>query len=461
MALDPSKEIISPNFKICQNSIGNLEISIQYIGLAPKEFTRELTSKEMSNISDFSKYFIKKANVLIQWTKNENFGTVGKVITNDGIHDIEDLIFDCAFNVSDIPLYASSSNYQTCKEAIKKWKEQQRRIYMEALYAYNYEFEEDPCNDENYYAFKIRRPATLDEIKIIMVANKDAKISTFRKEADISFKDVLKEILIYRAIDSAPSTVATMEDLANCSWLFGFFREKTIEIFKDIDLDKVYTTERLKKMSEWINKLTDAAIERGKQAEEEEWITSKTADTFPVGFSCPFKAVFAVEGVVITFETNISPKYIKDEISLDNIVRVIAWKQEVHWDIRYMKPNRLPMTAYEATETINCWDLESFIEYIKYDLMPRAHIKFDMPTSYGRVANKIVDAFKDFARKHTAKIVPKEPTAQELLVKEIKDSVKKLKDIFNEYPNSENKKELSVSFNEICGKLLGAFNGNS
>ena len=322
MALDSSKEIISPNFKISQNSVGNLEISIQYIGLAPKEFTRHLTSKEMSNISDFSKYFIKKVNVLVQWTNGENFGTVGKVITNDGIHDIEDLVFEHAFNVSSIPLYESSSNYQACMTVIKDWKEKQRRFYMDSLYAYSYEFEEDSCNDENYYAFKIKRPATLDEIKIIMVANKDAKIPTSRKEADISFKDVLKEILIYRAIDSRPSTVATMEDLANCHWLFGFFREKTIENFKDIDLDKIYTTERLKKMSEWINTLADAAIERGKQAEEEKWMTSKTDDNFSV----PFKAVFAAEGVVVTFETNINPKYIKDKVSLDDIVRVIAWK---------------------------------------------------------------------------------------------------------------------------------------
>ena len=461
MALDSSKEIFSPKFKIYQNNVGNLEICIQYVGLAPKEFTRELTSKEMSNISDFSKYFIKSANVLVKWTNDKNFGNVGKVITNDGIHDIEDLIFDYAFNVSGIPLYASSSNYQTCKSDIKSWKEQQRRVYMETLYAYNYEFEEDPCNDETYYAFKIKRPATLDEIKIIMVADTNARIPTIRKEPDISFKDVLKEVLIYRSVDSTPSTVATMEDLANCHWLYGFFRDKTIEVFKDIDLDKVYTTERLKKMSEWIDKLADAAIERGKQTEEEKWITSKTVDTFPVGFSCPFKAVFAVEGVVITFETNINPRYIKDKVSIDNIIRVIAWKQEVHWDIRYLEPGRKPMTAYEATETINCWDLESFIEYIKYDLMPRAQIKFENSTSYGKVANKIVADFEDFARKHTAKIVPKEPTAQDLLVKELRADVKRLRDIFNKYTDSEDKEELSIEFNNICRKLLGAFNGNN
>lgn len=426
--IDLNTAFTSDEFTIEQNNdSGKIEIKMVFTGRSKKEFTKELTANEKHYVSEFAKFFIKDVVAQITWESKYingeemyNSGSIEKTFLGDGKKDLIDEVFNYARAISDIEVYANDSNASAVLAKYNTWLEKVRHIYMETFYAESYTFELDPTNDDNYLSFKIKKGNSSDEVTIIMVADKDAKISPNKE--DISFKDVLKEILINSTVNGCmTSTRYKMDDLKNVCSLFNFLKEKTIEIFGDLNATKIYDSEKLVAMANWISHLVNIAKEK----------ESKEAnDPYRIEAFFPFKARFFIEGVKIKFETKVDFRDWKPgRMTLDEITKALT-KKPMHWRIKLLEPGN--RTEFDAVDAFGCDDFENFVQYFKR-IMERAHIEFEETDNYRRTLLKIVDSFRTFTNEHTGKIEVKEKTAEEILKEEIRKSIEELKDCFERY----------------------------
>ncbi len=429
--IDLNTAFTSDEFTIEQNNdSGKIEIKMVFTGRSKKEFTKELTANEKHYVSEFAKFFIKDVVAQITWESKYicgeemyNSGSIEKTFLGDGKKDLIDEVFNYARAISDIEVYANDSNTSGELAKYNAWLEKMRSIYTETFYAKTYTFELDPTNDANYLSFKIKKGNSSDEVTIIMVADKDAKISPDKE--DISFKDVLKEILINSTVNGyMASTGYKMDDLKNVCSLFNFLKEKTIEIFGDLNVTKIYDSEKLVAMANWISHLVNIAKEK-----EPKEIT----DIYKVEAFFPFKAKFLVEDVKIEFETKVDFKDWKPgRMTLDEVTKALT-KKSMHWHIKLLEPDKNRRTEFDAIDAFRCDDFEvDFVQYFK-KIMERAHIEFTEVDNYRRALLKIVNSFRTFTKEHTGKIEVKEKTAEEILKEELRKSIEELKDCFEYY----------------------------
>lgn len=481
--IDLNTAFTSDEFTIVQNNdSGKIEIKMVFTGKSKKEFTRELTANEMHYVSEFAKFFIKDVVAQITWESKYicgeemfNSGSIEKTFLGDGKKDLIDEVFNYARAISDIEVYANDSNTSEVLAKYNAWLEKTRRIYVETFCAESYIFEFDSTNDANYCAFKIKKENSQDEMTIIMVADKDAKISSDKK--DISFKNVLKEILINSTINGyMTSSRYKIDDLKNCYNLFDFLKEKTIEVFSNLNATKIYDSEKLIAMSDWLNGLVNIAKEKAaKEAEVPEW---PPKDCHIEAFY-PFKTKFFIEDVKIEFETKVNFKDVKGgRMTLDEVTKALT-RNAMHWHVKFLEPARNRRTEFDAVDVLKCDDFEEFIQYFK-KLMSRAKIDFDEVDNYRRAILKLADTFRAYIDKQTAKIVP-EKTAEELIkntVEEIKKCFEQLSYLDNEHARllqqfnsgkyvfkdslekeiQRNENELNKTkqrFYQLCDKLLG------
>lgn len=428
--IDLNTAFTSDEFTIVQNNdSGRVEIKMVFTGRSKKEFTRELTANEMHYVSEFAKFFIKDVVAQITWESKYicgeemyNSGSIEKTFLGDGKKDLVDEVFNYARAISDIEVYANDSNSSEVLAKYNNWLEKMRRLYVETFYVEPYTFEFDSTNDANYLAFKIKKGNSLDEMTIIMVADKDAKISQDKKD-DISFKDVLKEILINSTVNGyMTSTRHKMDDLKNVYSLFNFLKEKTIEVFGDLNVTKIYDSEKLVAMSNWLSDLVNIAKEKG-----------EIRDTHKIEAFFPFKTKFFVENVKIEFETKVDFKDWKPgRMALDEVTKALT-KKPMHWHIKLLEPNKNRRTEFDAVDAFRCDDFETdFVRYFK-KIMERAHIEFEEEDNYRRVLLKVVNSFRTFTKEHTGKVVVEEKTAEEILKEELRKSIEELKGCFEHY----------------------------
>lgn len=432
--IDLNTAFTSDEFTIEQNNdSGKIEIKMVFTGRSKKEFIRELTANEKHYVSEFAKFFIKDVVAQITWESKYidgeemyNSGSIEKTFLGDGKKDLIDEVFNYARAISDIEVYANDSNASEVLAKYNAWLEKMRGVYTETFYAKTYTFELDPTNDANYLSFKIKKGNSSDEVTIIMVADKDAKISPDKE--DISFKDVLKEILINSVVNEyVASTRYKMDDLKNVCSLFNFLKEKTIEIFGDLNVTKIYDSEKLVAMANWISHLVNIAKEKAaKEKEVQEW---PPKDCHIEAFF-PFKARFFIEGVKIKFETKVDFRDWKPgRMALDEITKALT-KKSMHWHIKLLEPGN--RTEFDAVDAFRCDDFENFVQYFKR-IMERAHIEFEETDNYRRTLLKIVDSFRTFTNEHTGKIEVKEKTAEEILKEEFRKSIEELEGCFERY----------------------------
>ena len=435
--IDLNTAFTSDEFTIEQdNDSGRVEIKMVFTGRSKKEFTRELTANEMHYVSEFAKFFIKDVVAQITWESKYicgeemyNSGSIEKTFLGDGKKDLVDEVFNYARAISDIEVYANDSNSSEVLAKYNAWLEKTRRIYMETFYAESYIFEFDPTNDTNYCAFKIKKENSPDEITIIMVADKDAKISPDKGDGDISFKNVLKEILINFTVNGyMSSTRYKMNDLKICYNLFDFLKEKTIEVFRDLNVTKIYDSEKLVAISDWLNSLVNIAKEKAaKEDKVPEW---PPKDCHIEAFY-PFKTKFFIEDVKIEFETKVNFKDVKGgRMTLDEVTKALTGNA-MHWHIKFLEPARNRRTEFDAVDVLKCDDFEEFIQYFK-KLMSRAKIDFDEVDNYRRAILKLADTFRTYLDKQTAKIVP-EKTAEESVKDLIKNTIEEIKKCFEQF----------------------------
>jgi len=428
--IDLNTAFTSDEFTIEQdNDSGRVEIKMVFTGRSKKEFTRELTANEMHYVSEFAKFFIKDVVAQITWESKYicgeemyNSGSIEKTFLGDGRKDLVDEVFNYARAISDIEVYANDSNSSKVLAKYNNWLEKMRRLYVETFYVEPYTFEFDSTNDANYLAFKIKKGNSLDEMTIIMVADKDAKISQDKKD-DISFKDVLKEILINSTVNGyMTSTRHKMDDLKNVHSLFYFLKEKTIKVFGDLNVTKIYDSEKFVAMSNWLSDLVNIAKEKG-----------EISDTHKIEAFFPFKTKFFVENVKIEFETKVDFRDWKPgRMTLDEVTKALT-KKPMHWHIKLLEPNKNRRTEFDAVDAFRCDDFEAdFVQYFK-KIMERAHIEFEEEDNYRRVLLKVVNSFRTFTREHTGKVVVEEKTAEEILKKELRKSIEELKGCFEHY----------------------------
>ena len=455
--IDLNTAFTSDEFTIVQNNdSGKIEIKMVFTGRSKKEFTRELTANEMHYVSEFAKFFIKDVVAQITWESKYicgeemyNSGSIEKTFLGDGKKDLIDEVFNYARAISDIEVYANDSNTSEVLAKYNAWLEKTRRIYMETFYAESYTFEFDPTNDVNYCAFKIKKENSLDEMTIIMVADKDAKISSDKGDEDISFKDVLKEILINSNVEAEynsteykyNSTRYKMDDLKNVYSLFNFLKEKSIEVFGDLNVTKIYDSEKLVAMANWLSDLVNIAKEKAaKEDEVPEW---PPKDCHIEAFY-PFKTIFFIENVKIEFETKVDFKDWKPgRMTLDEVTKALT-KKSMHWHIKLLEPNKNRRTEFDAVDAFRCDDFEAdFVQYFK-KIMGRAHIEFEKEDNYRGALLKIVNSFGTFTKEHTGKVVVEEKTAEEILKEELRKSIEELKGCFEHYDHLKDEHETLV-----------------
>lgn len=438
--IDLNTAFTSDEFTIVQNNdSGKIEIKMVFTGRSKKEFIRELTANEMHYVSEFAKFFIKDVVAQITWESKYicgeemyNSGSIEKTFLGDGKKDLIDEVFNYARAISDIEVYANDSNASEVLAKYNAWLEKVRRIYMETFYAESYTFEFDSTNDANYCAFKIKKENSPNEMTIIMVADKDAKISSDKE--DISFKDVLKEILINSTVNGdMTSTRYKMDDLKNCYSLFYFLKEKTIGVFGDLNVTKIYDSEKFVTISNWLSDLVNIAKE--KAAKEEEVPDWPPKDCHIEAFY-PFKTKFFIEDVKIEFETKVNFKDVKGgRMTLDEVTKALT-RNAMHWHIKFLEPARNRRTEFDAVDVLKCNGFEEFIQYFK-KLMSRAKIEFDEADNHRRAILKLADTFRAYIDKQTAKIVP-EKTAEELVKELIKNTVEEIKKCFEQFNRLDN-----------------------
>lgn len=436
--VDLNTAFTSDEFTIEQNNdSGKIEIKMVFTGRSKKEFTKELTANEMHYVSEFAKFFIRDVVAQITWESKYidgeemfNSGSIEKTFLGDGKKDLIDEVFNYARAISDVEVYANDSNSSEELAKYNAWLEKMRLIYMETFYAKAYTFEFDPTNDANYCAFKIKKENSLDEMTIILVANKEAIIPASKKDVEISFKDVLKEILINSTVNGYMSSSRyTMNDLNKCHNLFEFIKEKTIGVFGDLNTTKIYDSEKLVAMSNWLNDLVKIAKEKAVKEEAPEW---PPKDCHIEAFF-PFKTKFCIENVKIEFETKVDFKNWKPgRMTLDEVTKALT-KKSMHWHIKLFGPDKNYRTEFDAVDAFRCDDFEvDFVQYFKR-IMERAHIEFEDVDNYRRALLKIVNFFHLFTKEHTGKVVVKEKTPEEILKKELRKSIEELKDCFEHY----------------------------
>ena len=433
--VDLNTAFTSDEFTIVQNNdSGKIEIKMVFTGRSKKEFIRELTANEMHYVSEFSKFFIKDVVAQITWESKYicgeemfNSGSIEKTFLGDGKKDLVDEVFNYARSISDIEVYANDSNTSEVLAKYNNWLEKMRRLYVETFYVEPYTFEFDPTNDANYCAFKIKKGNSLDGMTIIMVADKDAKISPDKGDEDISFKNVLKEILINSTVNGyMTSTRYKMDDLKNCYSLFNLLKEKSIEVFGDLNVTKIYDSEKLVAMANWLSDLVNIA--------KEKWETPKdTPDAYKVEAFYPFKIKFFIENVKIEFETKVDFKDWKPgRMTLDEVTKALT-KKSMHWHIKFLEPDKNRRTEFDAVDGFGCNDFEAdFVPYFK-SIMERAHIEFTDVSNYRESLLKIVNSFRTFTKEHTGKVVVEEKTAEEILKEELRKSIEELKGCFEHY----------------------------
>lgn len=433
--VDLNTSFTSDEFTIEQNNdSGKIEIKMVFTGRSKKEFTKELTANEMHYVSEFAKFFIKDVVAQITWESKYidgeemfNSGSIEKTFLGDGKKDLIDEVFNYARAISDVEVYANDSNSSEELAKYNSWLEKMRRIYVETFYAKAYTFEFDPTNDNNYCAFKIKKENSIDEMTIILVANSEASISAKKKDAEISFKDVLKEILINSSVNGYMSSSRyTMNDLSKCHNLFEFIKEKTIGVFGDLNTTKIYDSEKLVVISNWLKDLVNIAKEKDEAPKD-------AKDIYKVEAFFPFKTKFRIENVKIEFETKVDFKDWKPgRMALDEVTKALT-KKSMHWHIKLFEPYENYRTEFDAVDVFRCDDFEAdFVPYFKR-IMKRAHIEFEDVDNYRRALLKIVNYFHMFTKEHTGKIEVKEKTAEEILRKELRKSIEELKDCFESY----------------------------
>lgn len=267
-------EIVSPVFKIRDRKDEGtfLSIDLLYYGKLPDT----LGLGELSNLERFTKKFIKRVKVDICWNTGSGSGNVTKIIPNDCMCEIEDVILNYNLSVSGIPLSLLTSNYTACLQEIKDWEYKQLQAFFKEHFAYNYEIAEVSSKNDPYYTFKVKRPATSEELTITLVALPGAKIPKERKCP--LFKCVLKEILVYltrydprkHTETVLSSSEISIDNLDNSQGLLSFLKKKVIETFDDKRLDQVFEYKDLKLLPDWIDRLSDAAHERSKETDLKE-----------------------------------------------------------------------------------------------------------------------------------------------------------------------------------------------
>ena len=90
--------------------------------------------------------------------------------------------------------------------------------------------------------------------------------------------------------------------------------------------------------------------------------------------------------------------------------------------------------------------------------MHRSEIEFSNEDSYRRVLLKLVDLFTSFVEKKNRPIIPKEKTAQDLLVDEVSKGIQRMKELFDLYVESESETERLKArwdFASLYNKLIG------
>lgn len=452
---DLEKEIVSPTWEINQeNDLGTINVKLQYFGLAPKEFTKELTSLEMSSIGAFVRVFIKRVVVEVEWKGIGNGGKLTKVFENmHSCHDINDSIFEFVANTTGIPIYTYSSNFGEVLDSFSEWMNEQRRIYMENLYRASYKLEFDPANTDAYCAFKIKKENTPDEMTIVLVANKELP----SKSCDLSFKDVLSEIVVFSHINEFASKRYTMIDLKEYRSLFSFLTAEVNNAFNDSRASSVFTPEKLESLTNWITNAANTAKEKKEES---------PAEGFQLEACYPFKAKFIIEGVRFKFSTQVDIRYVDLKrlglnevaraLTLDEVARVLT-KNKMDWDIDFLDESCNCHVTFNTSVVHKCKSYEEFFEYFK-KLMHRSKIEFSNEDLYRRVLLKLVDLFTTFVDKKNRPIIPKERTAQDLLVDEVSKGIQRMKELFDIYVESENEIERLKArwdFASLYNKLIG------
>lgn len=445
-----AKETVSPAWEIVQkNELGTLNVKLQYFGLSPKEFTKELTSLEMSSVGAFAKVFLKRVCVETEWKGTGNGGKFTKIFENaNGADDVNDSIFEFVTSTTGMPIFTHSSNFGEVLENFSEWISEQRRIYMETLYRATYKLEFDPVNNSTYCAFKIKKEGTQDEMTIALVANKEIP----SKNCELSLKDVLSEIVIFShglGKDEFASKRYTMVDLKDCCSLFSFLTTEVNGAFNDCHASAVFTPENLESITKWINNVANNAKEK-----KTEW---PPKDCHLRAFY-PFKAKFFIEGVRLEFSTQVDVRDVKlGRLNLDEAARALT-RNKMNWSIDYLNASCNCHVVFNTSEVSHeCKDYEQFFAYFKR-LMHRSKIEFSNKELYRKALLKLIDLFTTFLDTKNVPIVPKEKTAQELLIAEISKDIQKMKELFDLYVESENEDEKLKArwdFASLYTKLIG------
>lgn len=391
---DSEKETVSPVWEINQKTaLGTVNVKLQYFGLAPKEFTKELTSLEMSSIGAFVRTFIKRVVVEVEWKGIGNGGKLTKVFENmHSCHDINDSIFEFVANTTGIPIYTYSSNFGEVLDSFSEWMTEQRRIYMETLY-----------------------------------------------------------------IGEFASKRYTMVDLKEYRNLFSFLTTEVNNAFNDSRASSAFTPEKLESLTNWINNVANTVKEKKEESPSE---------GFQLEACYPFKAKFIIEGVLFKFSTQVDIRYVDLKrlglnevaraLTLDEVARVLT-KNKMDWNIDFLDESCNCHVTFNTSVAHKCKSYEEFFEYFK-KLMHRSKIEFSSEDLYRKVLLKLVDLFTSFVEKKNRPIIPKEKTAQDLLVDEVSKGIQRMKELFDIYVESENETERLKArwdFASLYNKLLG------
>lgn len=433
------KEVVSPIWEIIQESaLGTLKVKLQYFGLAPKDFAVDLSLIKTVNVEDFARIFLKKINVDVEWKGAGNEGKLTRVFENmHNTPDVNASIFKFITDATGIPVICTSSSSFSCfLEKFSRWIEEQRRIYIEQFCTI-YKLEFDPANNSMHCAFKIKKENTSEEMTIVLFAKKE-----------FSFKDVLSEIVVFSQIDKFTSRRYTMVDLKEYRNLFSFLTAEVASTFNDSRAASAFTSEDFETINTWINDIS-------KSIKEKKESQSPKDSYFKAFYS--FKAKFTIEGVHFEFSTQVDAKSAKlKKLNLDDIARALT-ENETNWNIDFLDESCNCHVTFNTSVVRKCKDYEEFFEYFK-KLMHRSKIEFSNEDSYRRALLKLVDLFTSFVEKKSRPIIPKEKTAQDLLVDEVSKGIQRMKELFDLYVESESETERLKArwdFASLYNKLIG------
>ena len=248
-----------------QGGPGNqLKVEMYFNVRGEDEFERELTSAEMSKISEFAKYIVKSVKACITWESDHigdqemyNSGSIEKTFVNDGTKELIDDVLEYAKKVSDVTFYTLTSNAVDELEKYHNYMENLKRYYMETYYANRFEFKENE-KSLKVYSFTFSKRNGPESFKVILHAKPEINLVGKLPE-DVSFRDLLKDIQISYKVGEAGHVECIRNEEFDFADLVSFIKLKAKDCFNDSWEAMDFINKSRIEINTWLNYLISCA----------------------------------------------------------------------------------------------------------------------------------------------------------------------------------------------------------